>query len=246
MKNFSHALFDEIINYKKIGSTMNEANRLLKGQLISGNFLLIAEEQTSGIGRKKNFWFSPSGGIWITAGLYGLSVESSLTIFTGICLHKSLCDIFPELRKELKIKWPNDIFFQSKKLGGILTNYLQFFRYHLIGIGLNTNIEKIPAEISETAISLQIVLERKIDNEKILKKFFDIFASELPSFAEGTLDKDYFQRYSFLQGRKIVLDTDFDKFSGIVRGIDKKGALFLELKPGMIQPFLTGTITKYF
>ena len=246
MKDFKHPLFDEVIHYKKVGSTMNEANRLIKSQQIAGNFLLIADKQTSGIGRKGNSWFSPNGGIWLTAALYGVSIESSLTIFTGICLHKSLCDTFPQLQTELKIKWPNDIFLRNRKLAGILTNYLQFFKYHLIGIGINSNVDKIPEEISQTAISLKKVLGEEINNEKILKIFFDIFAAELPSFVEGTLDRNYFLRHSFLLGKKIVLDTDFDRFTGIVKGIDKKGALLLELKPGMIQPFLAGTVTKFY
>ena len=224
---------------------MNEANRLIKSEQGGGNFLIITDTQTGGFGRKGNSWFSPGGGIWLTAALYGLSVTSNLTIFTGICLHKSLSEIFPEIQADLKIKWPNDIYLGNRKLGGILTNYLQFFKYHLIGIGLNSNVEKIPSGITGIAVSLKNVLKIKIDNAAILKSFFNIFAAELPAFIEGNLDRDYFNQHSFLKGKKILLDTNFDKYGGFAKGINKKGALLLELKSGMMQPFITGTVVEW-
>jgi len=245
MNNFSHPFFDDVIYYNKLDSTSKRAEKLIKANEVQGNFLVIAGKQSSGIGRMKNSWFSPKGGIWITAAIYGLSVESNLTIFTGICIHQALIELFPEIKSKLKIKWPNDIYLSDKKLCGILSKHLLARKYHLIGIGVNSNITVFPDELTNTATSLQKELRTDVDNTEMMRTIFDKFSEYLPEFIEGKLDIKYFNRYSLLKGKKVELDTDFDKFSGIAKGINKSGALLIELKPGMIQPFYAGTAVSW-
>ena len=245
MNNFSHPFFDDVIYYNKLDSTSKRAEKLIKTNEAQGNFLVIANEQSSGIGRKKNSWFSPKGGIWITAAIYGLSVESNLTIFTGICIHRALIELFPDLENVLRIKWPNDIYLSDKKLCGILSKHLTERKYHLIGIGINSNVTDFPDELSETATSLHKELKADISNSELVEIVFNNFSETLPEFVEGKLDVKYFNRYSLLKGKRVELDTDFDKFSGIVKGINKSGAILIELKPGMIQPFYAGTVVSW-
>jgi BirA family biotin operon repressor/biotin-[acetyl-CoA-carboxylase] ligase len=244
MKNYKHKLFDEILYFEKLDSTSKKAERLIKSKQVAGNFLIISKQQKSGIGRGKNTWFSPEGGIWMTAALYGLDVKSNLTIFTGIAIHKAIISLFPELKESLKIKWPNDVYLNNRKLCGILSNHLSTYKYHLLGIGINTN-NKIPLELVDIAISLKKDLNYEVKNSEIMNELFNIFAEDLPGFIEGQLDIKYFERNSLLLNKTIELDTDFDKFTGISRGINKDGALLLELKKGMIQPFFAGTVIRW-
>jgi BirA family biotin operon repressor/biotin-[acetyl-CoA-carboxylase] ligase len=245
MKDFQHPLFDEIYSFDKIESTNLKAKKLIKDGTARGNFLVISRIQSGGKGRNRNLWFSPDGGIWMTAALYGLVVSSNFTIFTGICIHKAITELFPEIKSNLKIKWPNDIFLNNKKLCGILSSNLQAEKYHLLGIGLNSNVCEIPLELNDIAISLRKELDHNIDNKVLVTKIFNNFASNLPDFIEGKLDMKYYNEHSLLKGRTIELDTDFDKFSGIAKGINKSGALLIELKPGMIQPFYAGTVVSW-
>jgi BirA family biotin operon repressor/biotin-[acetyl-CoA-carboxylase] ligase len=245
MKDFQHPLFDEIYSFDKIESTNSKAKKLIKTGEARGNFLVISHIQSGGIGRNRNLWFSPDGGIWMTAALYGLTVSSSFSIFTGICIHKAITELFPEIKSKLKIKWPNDIYLNNKKLCGILSSNLQAEKYHLLGIGLNSNVCEIPLELNDIAISLRKELNHNIDNKVLVTKIFDNFASYLPDFIEGELDVKYYNEHSLLKGRIIELDTDFDKFTGIAKGINKSGALLIELKPGMIQPFYAGTVVSW-
>ena len=245
MKDFQHLLFDEIYYFDKIESTNLKAKKLIKDGTARGNFLVISRIQSGGIGRNRNRWTSPDGGIWMTVGLYGLSVESSLTIFASICIHKALTELLPEIKSNLKIKWPNDIYLNNKKLCGILSSNLQAEKYHLLGIGLNSNVCEIPLELDDIAISLRKELDHDIDNKVLVTKIFDNFATDLPDFIEEKLDVRYYSEHSLLKGRSIELDTDFDKFNGIAKGINKSGALLIELKPGMIQPFYAGTVISW-
>ena len=245
MKDFKHPLFDEILYFNKLGSTSSKAERLINSNSAHGNFLCLAEEQSSGKGRGKNSWLSPVGGLWLTAALYGFDFQSNITIFTGICIHKTLTELFPSISDNLKIKWPNDIYLNDKKLCGILSSNLSSRKYHLIGIGLNTNVDELDETLASIATSLQIELNRPVNNEEVLTRIFDNFASALPNFVEGKLDVKYFNQHSLLKGLQIELDTDFDIFKGKVKGIDRNGALLIELKPGMIQPFYAGSVISW-
>ncbi len=241
MKDFKHSLFDEVIYFNKLTSTSLKAEKLINDNIAQGNFLCLAGEQSSGKGRGKNSWLSPAGGLWLTAALYGFDFKSNVTIFTGICIHKTLSELFPSISDKFKIKWPNDIYLNDKKLCGILSNNLSGKKYHLIGIGINTNVTNLDKTQAPNATSLQIELGKDVDNEKILTRIFDNFVSVLPDFVEGELDIQYFNQHSLLKGLQIELDTDYDIFKGKVIGIDKNGALLIELKPGMIQPFYAGS-----
>ncbi|MCF7858514.1 MAG: biotin--[acetyl-CoA-carboxylase] ligase [Candidatus Cloacimonetes bacterium] len=245
MKDFKHQFFDEVLFYDKIASTSVRIEKLITSNMVKGNVLCIAGEQTSGKGRSSNNWFSPLGGLWFTAALYGFDFQSNITIFTGICIHKVITTLFPETTEHLKIKWPNDIFLEGKKLGGILSHNLSTRNYHLLGIGLNTNVSSFDYDLVNNSTSITSVLKHRVDNQRILTNIFDLFTSELPDFVEGKFDLEYFNKNTFLKEKIIELDTKYKIFKGIVKGINRDGALLLEIKPGMIQPFYAGNVISW-
>ncbi len=243
MKNFSHPFFDEIYFFKTLNSSFKKAESMIKNYEVNGNFLILSEKEKSSVGRDKNIWLAPLGGLWFTMGLNGFKFQSDLTIFTGIILHKTVLKFLPEKKKNnLFLKWPNDIYYQDKKIAGILTNNYPFYDYHTIGIGVDTNIS--PQLPDNSATSLKSIIDKDVDNELFLKEFFDLITEELPQFLENGLDFEYFNNHSLLKGREITITTMFDKYSGISMGINKKGAILLKMQGGLIQPFYSGTIDK--
>lgn len=246
MKEFSHPFFDEIYYYKTLNSTNKKAEQLIRTETANGNFLVICDQQTGGIGRNDNYWFSPPGGIWMTAALYALPFKSGFTLFSGLCILKALEDYITEELNlpepdELQIKWPNDIFWGDRKICGLLSNYQENYKYHIIGIGLNSN-NTIPDQINSIAVSLKEILGQELDNQNLIKRIFNRFSQDLPVFLEKGLDLKFYLQRSYLLNRRILLDTDFDKYTGEVQGINKNGALLLKLDSGMIQPFYAGSV----
>ena len=78
----------------------------------------------------------------------------------------------------LQIKIPNDIIYNGKKLGGILTESVQnseIVKKIFVGIGFNVNQEAFPGNLSEIATSLKIEFGGEYDREAILKKFLELF-----------------------------------------------------------------------
>ncbi|MBN2829428.1 MAG: biotin--[acetyl-CoA-carboxylase] ligase [Candidatus Cloacimonetes bacterium] len=241
-------LFDEIYSFNKVVSTMNTAQKMIQNGDVNGNFLILANEQSNGKGRQAAGWFSPEGGLWFTMALYGLPLDSSLTIFTGIIIHQAILEMLPELEGRLKIKWPNDIMLDGKKLCGILTLHLGQKNYFLVGVGVDTNITEFGPDLSDIAISLKQSVGRDIEHEEFLNVLFHFYAEELPEFMDSRLRNylEYYKEHCYLKGQQVLLSTEFESFNGRVQGINSKGALLLEIKDGMIQPFYSGSIEKIY
>ncbi len=241
-----HPLFDEIIHKNKINSTSNHALSLIKENLIKGNFLVIADEQSAGSGRKKSLWHSPLGGLWFSLGLYNVVQDSSITLFMAVLIHQTIIEIYPSLQSDLKIKWPNDIMLDHRKVCGILTSYHSWAKYLICGIGIDTNISKMPLELSNIAVSLKNYLNIEVNNSFLLKAFLDKLYQQLPVFLEhGFAEYQYyFNQFDYLKNRIVTLDTEFQIFKGKVLKINKSGALIMELDENLIQPFYSGSIVE--
>ncbi len=238
-----HNLLDNFFHIHSINSTSSYSEKLIKENRKLGNFLVVADTQHNGIGRKGHDWHSPQGGLWFTLSIYNLPINSALSLFVGICVQKTLIKLYPDLNVQLK--WPNDIFLNGLKVGGILCNYLPNFDYHMIGIGINSAIDSLPEELQEVATSIKLH-KSEVDNEEILRLVLDHLDQGLPQFiCEGFENMvDYFNANSFLKGKTVVLGTEFKSFKGVVTGVNKQGALLLKLPSGMIQPFYSGSILE--
>ena len=158
----------KIKEYKTLASTNTLAKEIKNPKPWQ---VIWAREQTSGRGRKKNYWYSPQGGLYFSVILPESDIEDlqTLTILTAFVIAKIIKESFSS---EPFIKLPNDIYLNQKKIGGVLTETVvgQKVKFCVIGIGLNTNIEKFPKELEDIATSLKIELGREVKNQKILKR----------------------------------------------------------------------------
>ncbi len=246
MKNFEHPFLDDVLSFVRVNSTMQKATDLIKKKEISGNTLIVAEKQTSGKGRTGNSWFSPEGGLWFTLCLSNVSLNSNLTLFMGCLMRDSIAEYYPGLAPFLKLKWPNDIYYNDRKIAGILVTQLTYHKYYLIGIGLNTNVSDFPEIDGNNPDSLLSITGKTTDHSELLRIFFDKLYQEFPHFIESGFKKyiENFNNNAYLTGKQITISTEFQDFSGIVKGINSDGAILLELQNRMIQPFYSGTITR--
>jgi BirA family biotin operon repressor/biotin-[acetyl-CoA-carboxylase] ligase len=156
--------------YKKIGSTQEVAKKLKNPRPWT---VVVAEEQTSGYGREKRSWFSPKGGLYFSLILPKSNIKDieTLSLLSAFVISKVIKDRF---KIEPFIKLPNDVYLNGKKICGILTENVisgNEIKSSIIGVGLNTNIEKFPEGLKNTATSLKIELKKEIDNKEILKEF---------------------------------------------------------------------------
>ena len=161
----------------KCKSTENELTNWLGCSEIKRNqpLAIIAREQSSGFGQNLKTWVSPKGGIWLSAAYPIFSKEFTSQIF-NLSLGIKICEMLRQENINVCLKWPNDIFFGSKKLIGFLPRVITRGKetiYVRIGLGMNV-LNYTPSE----GISLSKVLQTKNINQyywtaKVLKAFHD-------------------------------------------------------------------------
>jgi BirA family biotin operon repressor/biotin-[acetyl-CoA-carboxylase] ligase len=169
----------KILEFEKLESTQKKAKEIAKEA--EPWTVVLAKEQTGGYGRKGNFWYSPRGGLYFSAILPKTKIEDLqiLTILAAFCIAKILKEDF---KFEPFIKLPNDVYVNNKKICGILTENMilgKEVKNSIIGIGLNTNIEKFPKDLENIATSIKIELKRKVENKELLKKILEELKEKL-------------------------------------------------------------------
>ena len=159
----------KIKNYKKVKSTNDVAMKLIKKNILEPT-LITTEKQTNGRGRIGKKWISLKGNLFITL-FFEFDQKKinfkQFAVLNAFLLKKVISKI---ILKKIKIKWPNDLLFNKLKFCGILQEVIKFnnFDYLIVGIGLNTNT--VPQNKSFKSTCLKNILNKKIDNQKILKK----------------------------------------------------------------------------
>ena len=158
----------KIKKYKIIKSTNDIALKLIK-QNVSVPTLVTTEKQTHGRGRVGKKWVSKKGNLFIS--LFFKFDQRKINfkqfaILNAFLMKKVISKIIP---KKIKIKWPNDLLYKKEKISGILQEVITYNQknYLIVGIGVNTNI--VPKNKSFSSTSLKNIIDRKIDNKKILK-----------------------------------------------------------------------------
>lgn len=164
----------KIINYEELDSTQLEAKRLVEKNSASDGTIIVAKNQINGIGTHGRKWISKKDeSITFTIILMPNCKIEKLENFT-LKIAECVVDVFYELYNiKLNIKKPNDIVFNGKKIGGILTEskvYKNIVKYIFIGIGLNTNQINFPEELQDIATSIKNEFNIDVDNNTIITK----------------------------------------------------------------------------
>ena len=192
---------------------------------------LVAEQQSAGRGRMGRQWLSEvqaSGPIPLT---FSIGMPLALQDWSGLSLAVGLA-VAQSLHPAIQLKWPNDLWLQERKLGGILieTANLGALRYAVIGIGIN--IGPRAAEGLRTPPAWLQELLPDADAAQAFGLITPAVVQAVLNFAEhgiGPLLGAYDARDA-LRGREVLCSNDL---IGIARGVDAQGALLLETAQGL-------------
>jgi BirA family biotin operon repressor/biotin-[acetyl-CoA-carboxylase] ligase len=224
----------ELFCYDTIDSTNTKAKELAEQGYPSGT-LVVADQQIAGKGRRGRSWESPSGcGIFMTLMLkpdINPNNASMLTLVTALATAKAITDV---TGADARIKWPNDIVIDGRKICGILTEMSAQFDYinHIvIGIGVNVHNEQFPEEIRGTAGSLLLACGRRFHRAELIARFLERFEESYAVFwqtedLEGLM-KEYNALLVNANQQVRVLDPK-EPFEGKAIGITKKGELIVD------------------
>jgi BirA family transcriptional regulator, biotin operon repressor / biotin---[acetyl-CoA-carboxylase] ligase len=142
-------------HYGVTDSTNARARELVEGEAPHGT-VVTAAEQTAGRGRQGRSWTAPAGKALLYSAILRPLDERHLLLPLAVPL--AVCDVAEELEPgiECRIKWPNDVWVEGRKLAGILIEAKPQDGWAVIGVGLNLAIEpgEFPPELRKTATSL--------------------------------------------------------------------------------------------
>jgi BirA family transcriptional regulator, biotin operon repressor / biotin---[acetyl-CoA-carboxylase] ligase len=244
-RNFSLLVLDEI------DSTNDEAARQLAGGR-PAPFAILARRQTRGRGRFGRVWHSESAGNLYASFAFRPRVEpermQTFTLWMGV----NVCELLANFAHvNPGIKWPNDILFEGRKAGGMLTEArvdADQIRDLVFGLGLNVNRPEggWPGDLARRAVALEDVVGAPLDLNRLAAALIGRVLLAYQVFAEGEHLKtfaDLWHHYDLLRGKPITLLEGGRRHHGVVSGLDDEGALLLRDDHGKVQRFRAGEVT---
>ncbi|MDR2966791.1 MAG: biotin--[acetyl-CoA-carboxylase] ligase [Methanobacteriaceae archaeon] len=236
----------EILCFDEVESTNTVAKFLAESGSEEGT-VVISEVQTKGKGRHGKKWESPTGGVWLSLILrpdISPSKAPLITLATGVAVANTLRNIGADAR----IKWPNDILINDKKVSGILTESNAKFNtvdYVVVGIGIdsNLNIDILPEELQKDSTTLKNELKTKITETELILKFLNEFETVYGLFKEEKFEDILYdwRRMSQTIGSYVEIKQPLGKFlKGYAVGINNEGALILEESNGNLKKIISG------
>lgn len=235
----------KIQHYEEVGSTNDVAKELASRGAPQGT-LVIAERQTGGRGRMGRTWYSPRGGLWFSIILRPDLTPGEvplLALTLGVGVAKALA----KEGLDCRLKWPNDVLINGRKVCGILTELdaeMDIVNYVIAGIGINVNndVEDFPEEFRRLATTVKAVLGKEVSLVGLLVRVLQELEDAYFTLERkgGSVILDEWRRLSSTLGKKVKVVTHGVTLEGIARDVAENGALVLELESGRRESIISG------
>ncbi|KGA58950.1 bifunctional biotin--[acetyl-CoA-carboxylase] ligase/biotin operon repressor BirA [Proteus vulgaris] len=216
-------------------------------ELTSGD-VCIAEYQSAGRGRRGRKWISPFGRNLYLSMYWKLEQGPAAAIGLSLVVGVIMAEVLQKLGAEgVKVKWPNDLYLNDKKLSGILvelTGKTGDVAHIITGIGINIAMSKNQNEaINQQWINLEQV-GIKIDRNELACEITNALRDAFVQFEKQGLSV-FIERWKSLDNfmdRRVKLIIGEKEIFGVAKGINDQGALLLE-QNGSITPYIGGEIS---
>jgi BirA family biotin operon repressor/biotin-[acetyl-CoA-carboxylase] ligase len=223
--------------------------------------LVVAGRQTSGRGRGDHRWWSTDGALTFSLVLDTEALQLQprrwprISLATGIAVANTVRSQLPLESKsnqkmpgsEVRVKWPNDVFVNGRKICGILTENVSQLPHRLvIGIGLNVNNSwhDAPDELQKIGISLVDLSDRQFSRQVILVELLQRLYQALTDLALDVFPlTEAWRALCLLEGHTVTVEVGGKRTTGVCHGIDDDGALLLQNESG-IERCVAGTVAK--
>jgi BirA family biotin operon repressor/biotin-[acetyl-CoA-carboxylase] ligase len=232
---------------EQVGSTNDLAHEYARAGASDG-LLLLAEEQTAGRGRLDRSWWAPAG----TCLLMTLLLRPTLPLAKAgqltMCLGLGACEGIAEVTGvDARLKWPNDLLVNGRKLGGMLTELNSEegrINYAALGLGLNVNVDfardGAPAEVAGLATSLLLETGREVDRLALLAAIL----ARTEAWYDGALaDESPHEAWAArldTVGRRVRVAMAVGAVEGKAVGVTPEGALLVREDGGGVRVVWSG------
>ena len=247
-------LVKSIYYFESIDSTQDYANSLPHDKSIHGT-LIIAKYQKIGKGRIGRSWISPHGGLWMSIVLVpDFSIDNLL--FTQFIGALAVAEAIKEMTKiNCRLKWPNDVLINGKKVCGILVdvNLESEKKKIIMGIGLNANVEISLINNSINVDSKATSLKEEYGNDIDLAYITNSVVHKIEYYYDNLLRTgktmeilDRWKQESDIFGKRAIVYDGTQKFSGEVIDLDNNGSLIMRLDDSSIKKIIYYSNVSFF
>lgn len=217
-----------------------------------GGLVCLAEYQSAGKGRRGRSWISPFGDNIYVSILWrhqaGPGAIAGLSLAVGVAVVRALRQFGVE---GVGLKWPNDIYWQGRKLGGILIEVSGESGgpcHSVVGLGLNLYLSNQQAQAIEQAwVDLHHIVGERLNGRRnlLVARLLNQMLPVIAEFEALTLSHylPEWRNMDCMQGLETDVFIGEQRFHGIVNGVDDQGLLLLKDDDGRIRPFASGEIS---
>lgn len=223
--------------FPRLRSTNDHATELRRRGELYAPAAVLAGRQTAGRGRGAHAWWSGPGCVTVTF-VFPLDervLPHQLPLLAGLAVRNAAAEACGN--DGVRLKWPNDILYDGRKVGGLLCE--RVLKADLVGLGLNVNLDpsSAPPDIRDRVTSLAAAAGRALDLTEVL----GTVASHLHRVVTQDADRpflhvlrEYDLHHALVGERVTVLDgADSAGVSGRCEGLDEMGRLLLRSKSGL-------------
>lgn len=220
-----------ILILDSVDSTNNYAMAMVQNTTENGVDAVFAMEQTEGKGRRGRQWQSHKGEniiLSIPLQMQWLPVSRQFELSVAVAL--GCRDLFSDfIPGKVFIKWPNDIFINDTKAGGVLIENVikgTLWQWAVIGVGLNINQQKF-GSLDKTATSLKTVTGKKYDVLALAHQLYSCILKRIDSLRSDDFGKilQEYNAYLFAKGKTVKLQKQNIVFETNITGVSSTGEL---------------------
>lgn len=225
-----------LIKLLAVDSTNNFLKELLtKSEPLPEGTVIMAESQFSGRGQQQNTWQAEPGKNLTVSFLFkpsfiGLNQQFFLNMAVSMAIYHTLSAYIPE---GISVKWPNDIYYQDKKIGGVLienTIVGHGIKHSVVGIGINVNQLVFEEQLAQKATSMFKILTKELDLLQVLGALCSQIESlylQIKSKKYTALQQNYVSKLYQLY-KPAFYRQNGEVFEGTIRGVTEIGLLQVE------------------
>lgn len=239
----------EIVCFTETDSTNVRARKLGENGAAHGT-LVVAEQQTAGRGRRGRGWESPAGSsIYMSLLLRPEFLPNKAPMLTIVMAYSVATALREQTGLDFRIKWPNDIVLNGKKVVGILTEMsteIEYINHVVIGVGINVNTEAFPEEICATATSIRRESGKTWRRAELIAAILRQFEVQYERFVKEE-DLAYLREaYDAVLvncNREVRILGEKDGYRAVALGIDDQGELLVRKEDGTVTSVYAGEVS---
>ncbi|EOS38288.1 biotin--[acetyl-CoA-carboxylase] ligase [Lachnospiraceae bacterium] len=212
--------------------------------------LAVAGQQSAGRGRRGRGWESPPGcSIYMSILLRPRFFPSKAPMLTLVMAYSVAKALQECTGQEIRIKWPNDIVLNGKKLVGILTEMsseIDYINHVVIGVGINVNMDSFSEEIAKTATSFRIETGQIMKRSTLIVEIMKHFERNYEAFLRAGDLSGIRTAYNGLLvncGREVRILGAKEPYQALALGINDSGELLVRKQDGSEEAVYAGEVS---